>query len=116
MFEYHYAALFSRGLAGDLARSALPDAPVQPPREGRWFGRRRRRQPPPSPADRSQTPAPTNPSAAAVGSSGWDPCPCGQWGVCREDRHGCLALCRELFPELDRELDAWEAAHAWLYR
>ena len=49
-------------------------------------------------------------------SSEWDPCPCGRWGVARADRHGCVALVTELFPELDRELDAWEAAYGWLYR
>jgi len=27
-----------------------------------------------------------------------------------------VALCKELFPQLDRELDAWEAEHGWLYR
>jgi hypothetical protein len=46
----------------------------------------------------------------------WDPCPCQQWGVCRADRHGCVAMVKELFAELDQELDAWEAAHGWLYR
>jgi hypothetical protein len=49
-------------------------------------------------------------------ASPWDPCPCRQWGVCRADRHGCVALCKELFAELDQELDAWEAEHGWLYR
>jgi hypothetical protein len=49
-------------------------------------------------------------------SSDWDPCPCGRWGVARADRHGCVALVRELFPQLERELDAWEAAYGWLYR
>ena len=37
-------------------------------------------------------------------------------GVARYDRHGCVAMCKELFPQLDRELDAWEAEHGWLYR
>jgi hypothetical protein len=37
-------------------------------------------------------------------------------GVTRSDRHGCVALCRELFPEPDRELDTWEAEYGWLYR
>jgi hypothetical protein len=49
-------------------------------------------------------------------SSDWDPCPCGRWGVARADRHGCVALVKELFPQLDWELDAWEAAFGWLYR
>jgi hypothetical protein len=51
-----------------------------------------------------------------LASSEWDPCPCGRWGVVRADRHGCVALVKELFAELDRELDAWEAEHGWLYR
>ena len=38
------------------------------------------------------------------------------WGVARDDRHGCVAMVKELFPQLDRELDAWEAEHGWLYR
>jgi len=25
-------------------------------------------------------------------------------------------MCKELFPQLDQELDAWEAEHGWLYR
>ena len=62
--------------------------------------------------------APADPPVVAGpnGSSQWDPCPCRQWGVARYDRHGCVALCKELFPQLDRELDAWEAEHGWLYR
>jgi hypothetical protein len=55
-------------------------------------------------------------SDLADGSSEWDPCPCGRWGVVRADRHGCVAQVKELFPQLDRELDAWEAEHGWLYR
>jgi hypothetical protein len=46
----------------------------------------------------------------------WAPCPCGRWGVVHADRHGCVAPVKKLFAELDRELDAWEAAHGWLYR
>ena len=37
-------------------------------------------------------------------------------GVARGDRHGCAALVKELFPQLDQELDQWEAAYGWLYR
>ena len=66
----------------------------------------------PNPTPRSSLHSPTG----ANGSSEWDPCPCRQWGVARYDRHGCVALCKELFPQLDRELDAWEAEHGWLYR
>jgi hypothetical protein len=63
------------------------------------------------------SPAPAEPSAADPDeSTRWDPCPCGRWGVCRADLHGCAALCKDLFPEVDRELDAWDAAHGWLYR
>jgi hypothetical protein len=43
-------------------------------------------------------------------------CPCGQWGVIRADGRGCVARCKELFAQLDQELDAWEAEHGWLYR
>jgi len=25
-------------------------------------------------------------------------------------------MCKELFPQLDQQLDAWEAEHGWLYR
>jgi hypothetical protein len=32
------------------------------------------------------------------------------------DRHGYVALVKELLPQLDRELDAWEAAYGWRYR
>jgi hypothetical protein len=91
MFQHYLAALLGLMQAQDLAYSAPPDAPVQP--------------------------APAGPPAAgANGSSEWDPCPCRQWGVARADRHGCVALVKELFPQLDRELDAWEAEHGWLYR
>jgi hypothetical protein len=45
-----------------------------------------------------------------------DPCPCRRWGIVRGHHHGCLALVSELFSQLDRELDAWEAAYGWLYR
>jgi hypothetical protein len=86
MFEHYLAYLLGLRQARELALPALPDAPVQP--------------------------AP----AGANGSAEWDPCPCRQWGVARDDRHGCVALCKELFPQLDAELDAWEAEHGWLYR
>ncbi|HEV2928218.1 MAG TPA: hypothetical protein VGW74_05970, partial [Propionibacteriaceae bacterium] len=100
------------------AHSALPDAPVQPQREGRKTDPNRRSQEPASPTETVEAAAPTDQPVAAGpnGSSQWDPCPCKQWGVCREDRHGCVARCKELFPQLDQELDAWEAEHGWLYR
>lgn len=117
MLEYYFAALFTLGDARGLARSALPDAPVQPHCDGRTTGPGRRGPEPASPAGTVEAAAADPPVAAGPnGSFGWDPCPCGKWGVCREDRHGCVALCRELFPQLDRELDAWEAEHGWLYR
>jgi hypothetical protein len=96
VLEQYFIALFG-GRTPGLARSALPDAPVQPQRDGA---------------------APAGPPLAAgpKRSSEWDPCPCGKWGVARSDRHGCVALCKELFPQLDQELDAWEAEHRWLYR
>ena len=90
MFEQYLAALLGLRRAQDLAYSAQLDTPVQP--------------------------ALADPPAGANGSSEWDPCPCRQWGVARYDRHGCVAMCKELFPQLDRELDAWEAEHGWLYR
>ena len=116
MLEY-FAALFSLAGGRDLARSALPDAPVRPYREGRRRGRNRRK-PVPPPPNLSRALAPTGAPVAAGpnGSSEWNPCLCGRWGVAREDRHACLALIKELLPQLDQELDAWEAEHGWLYR
>ena len=96
MFEHYLAALLNLRRAHDLAFPALPDAPAQP-----------------QPEDLTAEPAV---AAGPDGSSAWDPCPCGRWGVVRADRHGCVALVTELFAELDQELDAWEAAHGWLYR
>jgi hypothetical protein len=118
MFEHYFSALFSLGQMRDLTHSALPDAPVQPEREGRKTERDRRSSEPASPAGSGEAAAPSDPAVAAGpnGSSEWDSCPCGQWGVCRADRHCCVAMCKELFPQLDRELDAWEAEHGWLYR
>jgi hypothetical protein len=118
MLKHHVAALLSLGQTPDLAHSALPDAPVRPQREGRKTDVDRQRQKPASPTDTVAAVAPADPPAASgsTGSSEWDSCPCRQWGVCRVDRHGCVALVRELFPQLDRELDAWEAEHGWLYR
>lgn len=96
MFEHYLAALLSLGHGRALALSALPDAPAQPHR-------------PDGPAEPAVAAAPGEPSE-------WDPCPCGRWGVVRTDHHGRVALVRELFPQLDQELDAWEAEHGWLYR
>ena len=117
MFEHYLAALLRLGQAGDLSYSALPDAPVQPQREDRKADWDRRIREPASPADTAEA-APVDPPAAneLTGSSEWDPCPCRQWGVARGDRHGCAALVKELFPQLDQELDQWEAAYGWLYR
>ena len=117
MLRHYFAALLSLGQPPGLAHSALPNAPVQPRREGRKADRDRRSQERASPAATVEA-APADPPVAAGpnGSSEWDPCPCLQWGVVRRDRHGCVAMVMELFPELDRELDAWEAEHGWLYR
>jgi hypothetical protein len=119
MLEYYLAIMLGRGQPGHVAFSELPKAPAQPAGEDRRRGRARRTQPS-SPADHSQAPASAPADALlAAGSNGpatWDPCPCRQWGVCHEGRHGCPALVKELFPDLDRELDAWEIAHGWLYR
>jgi hypothetical protein len=113
MLEY-FAALFGLADGRDLARSALPDAPVRSHREDRKADPNRRSQEPLSPTDTVES-APAV-AAGLNGSSGWNPCPCGRWGVAREARHGCVAMCKELFPQLDQELDAWEAEHRWLYR
>jgi hypothetical protein len=118
MLKHYSAALFSLGRIPELASSALPDAQVQPQRESRKRDSNRRSQEPASPAGTVEAAAPADPPVASGpnGSSEWDPCPCKQWGVCREDRHGCAAMCKELFPQLDQELDAWEAENGWLYR
>ena len=118
MFEHYFAVLFRLGQTRGLAHSALPDGPVQPGRKGRKTDPNRRRQKPASPTGTVEVAAPTDTPVAAGPneSSEWDPCPCKQWGVCRTDRHGCVAICKELFPQLDQELDAWEAEHGWLYR
>ena len=118
MFEHYFAVLFRLGQTRGLAHSALPDGPVQPGRKGRKTDPNRRSQKPASPSGTVEVAAPTDTPVAAGPneSSEWDPCPCKQWGVCRTDRHGCVAICKELFPQLDQELDAWEAEHGWLYR
>jgi hypothetical protein len=118
MLELYFTALYGLGRTAGLARSALPDAPVQPQREDRNTDRDRRSQEPAPPTCTAEAAAPAGPPVAAApsGSPGWDPCPCGWWGVARGDRHGCVALVKELFPQLDQELDAWEAAYGWLYR
>jgi hypothetical protein len=118
MFEHYLAALLSLRQADDLAYSALPEAPVRPHPEDRKNERDHRPGEPASPTGAAEEAAPADPPIAAGpnGSSEWDPCPCRDWGVVRADRHGCVALAKELFPQLDRELDAWESAHGWLYR
>jgi hypothetical protein len=108
MLEHYFAALIALRQTRGLAHSALPDAPVRPDRKDRGTDPNRRSQPPP-PADPHVAGGPKR-------FSPWDPCPCGWWGVSREDRHGCAALVKELFPELDRELDDWDAAYGALYR
>jgi hypothetical protein len=91
MLEHYLAILFGLGKARGPAYAARPEPPV--------------------------TPQPASPLAAGQSqSTEWDPCPCRRWGVTRSDRHGCVALCKELFPEPDRELDTWEAEYGWLYR
>jgi hypothetical protein len=100
MFEHYLAALLSLRQMKDLAHSALPHAPVRPDREDR---------------DAEAAPAHRPVAAGLNGSSQLDPCPCRQWGITRADRHGCAAQVIERFPELDAELDAWEANHGWLY-
>jgi hypothetical protein len=117
MFEQYLAALLSLRQAQDLALSALPNAPVQPhPEDDK--AERDRRQRAVSPAGTAEAAAPAGPHVAAGpnGSSQWDPCPCRRWGIARGDRHGCVALVKELYPRLDEELDRWEAAYGGLYR
>ena len=119
MLEHYFSVLFRLEPPRDLAHSALPNAPTRPEREvRRKTDPNRRSHEPASPTDTVEAAAPADPPVAAGpnGSSQWNPCPCRQWGVCREDRHGCAAICKELFPQLDQELDAWEAEHGWLYR
>jgi hypothetical protein len=107
MLERYLAALLSLGQPPDLAHSAVPDAPVRPEREGRRHGRNRRTPVPPPPnLSRALAPAGAPVAAGPNGSSEWDPCPCRQWGVARSDRHGWVARCKELSPQLDQELDA----------
>ena len=116
MFEYYVVALRSLRQTPDLAHSALPDAPVRPERPSRRLGRLRRRPAlPPENLRQALTPDATPLAAGPNESTTWDPCPCRQWGVARTDHHGCVAMCRELFAQLDQELDAWEAEHGWLY-
>ena len=117
MFEQYLTALLSLRQPHDLAFSALPDAPVHQI-DGQGKAARDRRSPEqPSPADAAEAvPADRPVAAGSTGPSEWDPCPCRQWGVDRGDRHGCVALVKDLFPQLDQELDAWEAAYGRLYR
>ena len=101
IFEQYLAALRGLRQARDLAHSALPAAPVQPDRE-----------------DPNAEAAPAHHPAVVRlrGPSELAPCPCRRWGITRGDHHGCLALVTELFPQLDRELDACEDDYGWLYR
>jgi len=117
MLEHYFTALFSLGQTPDLAHSALPDAPVQPDLERRNSEKHRPIEAPLGRTDRIEagTPGSSNP-ARQDRSSWWVTCPCGGWGLSRDDRDAWLALCQHLFPQLDRELDAWEDAHGWLYR
>jgi hypothetical protein len=118
MLEHYFTALMSLGRTPDHGFSALPDAAVQPERKGRKTGRTGPSQRPASRASTVQQVALADPPLAAgpTGSIEWDPCPCRVWGVLRSDRHGCAPMLKELFPQLDHELDAWEAEHGWLYR
>jgi hypothetical protein len=113
----YLAALIARWYFRSLAPSALPDAPVQPEPKRRDTDQDRRTQVPPRHPDQAETSAPPgSPAPARQDGSWWVRCPCGKWGLSREDRGPWLALCRHLFPGLDQELDAWESAHGWLYR
>jgi len=95
MFYDYVVALTALRRARDLARSALPDAAVEHAEAAEPAG-----SPQPAGSDRP---------------SWWVTCPCGEWGLSREDHDSWLALCQHLFPQLDRELDEWEHTYGRLY-
>ncbi|MFL6188342.1 MAG: hypothetical protein ACJ742_18100 [Actinomycetes bacterium] len=73
--------------------------------------------PTPRPSPTALTARPSRPSPPRPASPpGGTRARAGGGGVARGHHHGCVALVRELFPQLDQELDAWEAEHGWLYR
>ncbi|HEV8647968.1 MAG TPA: hypothetical protein VG276_00875 [Actinomycetes bacterium] len=118
MLNDYVAALIAWWQNSDLARSALPDAPVEPDLERRNSEKHRRMEAPLRRTDRAEAGAPPGSSNPARSDrSSWRvTCPCGEWGLSRDDRDAWLALCQHPFPQLDRELDVWEYAHGWLYR
>jgi hypothetical protein len=118
MFDHYMAAMFSLSHARDVARSALPDAPVEPYPGRRHTDKDRRSQVPLQRTDGVDAQAPlASPNLTRSGSSsGRVACPCGEWGVPGDERDGWLSLCRHLYPQLDQELNAWEQANGWLYR
>jgi len=95
MLNDYIVALLALRIARDLARSALPDAAVEHAEAAEPAG-----SPQPAGSDRP---------------SWWVTCPCGEWGLAREDHNAWLALCQHLFPQLDRELDEWEHTYGRLY-
>jgi len=95
MLNDYIVALIALRRARDLARSALPDAAVEH-------------------ADADAPSGPPQP-AGSDRPSWWVTCPCGEWGLAREDHNAWLALCQHLFPQLDRELDEWEHTYGRLY-
>jgi hypothetical protein len=116
MFEQYLAALLGLSKLQDLAHSALPDAPVRPQPQAHQTDPDHHRQEPPPPTDTLQA-APAHPPIAGGPNRFWQsaPCPCRRPGITRGDHHGCLALVTELFPQLDQDLDTWDANHGWLY-
>lgn len=118
MLNDYLAALIAQWHNRGLARSALPDAPVQPDLERRNADQDQRTQVPLRATDRVEAQVRSGwPEHARPDRSSWSvSCPCGDWRSSSADRDGVLALCRHLFPQLDQQLDVWEQAHGWLYR
>jgi hypothetical protein len=118
MLNDYLAALIARWhTRGNLARSALPDAPVQPDGKHCKGDQDRPTQVPPRRTGRVEAGAPPGaPQPARADGSSWLRCPCGEDCPGRTASDSWLALCQHLLPQLDHELDAWDHAHGWLYR
>jgi hypothetical protein len=116
MLNDYVAALIAHWRSRDLARSALPNAPVRPDPKERGTDQDDRPQVPPRGSDRVEPDVASGwPVHARPGGSSVT-CPCGDWRSTRAHDDAVLDLCRHLFPQLDEQLDAWERSHGWLYR
>jgi hypothetical protein len=120
MMEYYLAALLiirrqadERRQMDGLAYSALPHAAMQHHRKRRL--RFRNRCNGPSSCGDAVVAARGSVASGSDEAVALIPCPCPHMGVSRQDRHGCVARMKEIFQDLDKELDAWEAANGWLY-